>query len=746
MPPEVETRLWRVSGHIQGVGYRPFVYRIANRYSLSGWVINKTGTVNILARGKPEILDSFSKALANEAPVIARPVIAGIEKSREIPKNGFSILPSEESHQAQIYIPPDYFMCGDCQQELMQPDNRRYRYPFINCTQCGPRYTLIKRLPYDRLNTTMQPFKLCKACQEEYQNPLDRRFHAEPIACPDCGPSLTFLRDGIAIKDTEQALQATIEALRHGLCIAVKGIGGYHLLVDAENDVAIEVLRKRKQRPHKPLAVMFPDIESLHRAVNLTETEAALLCSAARPIVLGQKQADSTVSEFVAPGLSEVGVMLPYSPLHYLLLHDFAGPLVATSANISGEPVLTENQDVDNRLAHVADAFLHHDRPIQRPADDSVFRTIQGVPRPLRLGRGQAPIELKLPVKLTQPVLAVGGHMKNTVALAWGERVVVSAHIGDLDSPRSLQVFNETINTLQDLYKVQPAQIISDAHPGYGSTRWAMDCGLPVASVFHHHAHASALYAESFPGQDELLVFTWDGTGLGEDGTIQGGETFYGKPSRWERVGSFRPFFLPGGDKAGREPWRSAAALCWEAGLDFKAPDAIVRQAWKKKINAPESTAAGRLFDAAAALIGLCTEASFEGQGPMLLEACADQTDDYIQLPASKDKQATWRSDWEPLLQYLMSSDADTRTKAAVFHNSLARNILSQTLCHHEEKTFDTIGLCGGVFQNRRLVETVVPLLENEGFKVILNQQLPTNDGGLSYGQVIEFAFRSKVV
>jgi len=386
---------------------------------------------------------------------------------------------------------------------------------------------------------------------------------------------------------------------------------------------------------------------------------------------------------------------------------------------------------------------LHHNRSIERPADDSVFRTIRGIARPLRLGRGLAPLELKLPAKLAQPVLAVGGHMKNTVALAWGERVVVSTHIGDLDNPRSLQVFNETIHTLKDLYKVQPVQVISDAHPCYGSTRWAMNCGLPVASVFHHHAHASALYAERFSGEDELLVFTWDGTGLGDDGTIQGGETFYGKPGCWGRVGSFRPFFLPGGDKVGRESWRSAAALCWEAGLDFKTPDAIVRQAWERKINTPESSAVGRLFDAAAALIGLCTEASFEGQGPMLLEAHADQANDTIELPVFKDKQGILRSDWEPLVQYLLNSDVSSQTKAAVFHNSLARNILFQTLRCREEKTFDAVGLCGGVFQNRRLVETVVPLLEQEGIKVVLNQQLPTNDGALSYGQVVEFAFRS---
>jgi len=741
--PEMETRLWQINGHIQGVGYRPFVYRMANRYQLSGWVRNKTGTVNILARGEPEMLDSFSGTLVNEAPAIARPVIADIEKSAEIPKSGFAILSSQESHPARIHIPPDYFMCSDCQQELMQPDNRRYRYPFINCTQCGPRYTLIKRLPYDRLNTTMQPFRLCKACRKEYQNPLDRRFHAEPIACPECGPRLVFLQNNVAIKDTEQALQATIAALRNGLCVAVKGIGGYHLFVDAENDAAIEALRKRKPRPHKPLAVMFSDIENLRRTVKLSEAEAALLCSPARPIVLSQKQADTNVSKYVALGLSEVGVMLAYSPLHFLLLQDFAGPLVATSANISGEPVLTENHDVENRLAHVADAFLHHNRSIERPADDSVFRTIRGIARPLRLGRGLAPLELKLPAKLAQPVLAVGGHMKNTVALAWGERVVVSTHIGDLDSPRSLQVFNETIHTLKDLYKVQPVQVISDAHPCYGSTRWAMNCGLPVASVFHHHAHASALYAERFSGEDELLVFTWDGTGLGDDGTIQGGETFYGKPGCWGRVGSFRPFFLPGGDKVGREPWRSAAALCWEAGLDFKTPDAIVRQAWERKINTPESSAVGRLFDAAAALIGLCTEASFEGQGPMLLEAHADQANDTIELPVFKDKQGILRSDWEPLVQYLLNSDVSSQTKAAVFHNSLARNILFQTLRCREEKTFDAVGLCGGVFQNRRLVETVVPLLEQEGIKVVLNQQLPTNDGALSYGQVVEFAFRS---
>ena len=466
----------------------------------------------------------------------------------------------------------------------------------------------------------MRDFALCPDCRREYENPLDRRFHAEPIACPVCGPHLQFVSGGETCTGDEAALAAAVAALRAGKIVAVKGVGGYHLLCDAANDAAVSTLRARKPRPAKPLAVMFRDPAALRRAVHLTPEQESFLASPERPIVLLPKRADTGLSDLIAPGLAEIGCLLPYSPLHDLLLDDFGGPLVATSGNLSGEPVLTDSHDAQTRLAHLADAFLHHDRPIVRPADDPVYRVIAGVPRPLRLGRGNAPLELELPTALPEPVLALGSHMKNTLCLAWGSRAVVSPHIGELDTARSLDTLAQVAADLQRLYQVQATRLIVDRHPGYGSRRYARDIGLPLFETWHHHAHASAL-AWEFPDIPEWIVFAWDGVGLGEDGTLWGGEAFTGAPGRWQHAASFRPFRLPGGDKAGREPWRAAAALLWESGQDAPFAPEPLRQAWSARLNSPVSSAVGRLFDAAAALCGLCTHASFEGEGPMRLEA-----------------------------------------------------------------------------------------------------------------------------
>jgi len=448
-----------VVGRVQGVGFRPFVFRLAHRLGLHGSVRNEAGTVDIFVQGPPSALLEFERALLQEAPPLARPAIASGMAAEPGPLESFAILPSREASTAHVHVPPDYFACDDCLRELHDPTDRRYRYPFINCTQCGPRYTLIRKLPYDRPNTTMSQFTLCPACRREYENPLDRRFHAEPVACPACGPALHFAAPGGADIHDGTALTQAVAALRAGKIVAVKGIGGYHLMCDARNDIAVARLRAKKPRPHKPLAVMFPargadGLDAVRTVAELTPEHERWLRDPARPIVLVNKK-PRALSPRIAPGLKEIGVMLPYSPLHDLLLLDFGGPLVATSANVSGEPVLTDNDEVDQRLRHVAEAFLHHNRPIQRPADDPVMRVIGGHARPLRHGRGSAPLELPLPFTLAKPVLAVGAHMKNTVALAWNDRVVVSPHIGDLDAPRSLAVFEQVIADLQALYDVR---------------------------------------------------------------------------------------------------------------------------------------------------------------------------------------------------------------------------------------------------------------------------------------------------
>lgn len=746
-PSALQTaRRLHVHGRVQGVGFRPFVYRLAHRLGLRGWVQNRSGGVQIQVQGDAARVAVFCRALTEEAPPLARPELSRVDIVPPEDLLEFMIRPSAADAVPRIHVPPDAFTCPDCLAELNDPGALRYRYPFINCTQCGPRYTLIRALPYDRPNTTMAGFPLCDRCRAEYDNPLDRRFHAQPLACPACGPRLEFHEDGTPPRLGEAALAAGIAALRAGRILAVKGVGGYHLLCDAASDAAVERLRERKQRPHKPLAVMFPQqgrdgLAAVNRYVQLTAAAMALLRHPMRPIVLAAKRAEARLAEGLAPGLQELGVFLPYSPLHHLLLAEFGGPLVATSGNLSGEPVLTDNDAAAARLKQTADAFLHHNRPIERPADDSVYRIIAGTARPLRLGRGNAPLELPLAHPVPVPLLAVGGQQKVTVALAWDRRVVISPHIGNLNSPRAMIVFAQVCQDLQRLYGVTARRLACDAHPGYAGSRWAERQGLPVVRVFHHHAHAAALAGEH-PEVDNWLMFTWDGVGYGPDGTLWGGETLWGRPGDWLRAASLRPFRLPGGERAGREPWRSAAALCWEAGRDWAAPEvadlALARHAWQRNLNCPQTSAAGRLCDAAAALAGNVLYTSFEGQGPMRLEALADDTDEAIAMPMTPAEGGLLRVDWSPLLPMLLNDALPAARRAAIFHNSLADTIVSQTLWLREHYPCAGAGLTGGVFQNHRISERVAQQLGAAGVPVYLPQTAPCNDGGLSFGQVVE--------
>jgi hydrogenase maturation protein HypF len=754
VPADTRARHIVLSGKVQGVGFRPFIYRIATQYRLTGWVRNRVGLVEVHVQGRDENLARFVSEIFSHAPPLAQPVLQSDADVDPGAFDEFVILQSHEQGEADISVPADLFTCDDCLAELSTPSDRRYRYPFINCTQCGPRYTLIRSLPYDRANTSMAGFELCAQCRKEYEDPADRRFHAEPVACPECGPRLEFSTvQGDAVTGNEEALSAAVEALKDGRVIAVKGIGGYHLMCNACNDDAVEALRNNKPRPDKPLAVLFPapiadPFDALGAGVELSSSDKAFLLHPARPILLVRKKPGSVLSDAIAPGLAEIGVMLPYSPLHHLLLNDFGGPLVATSANISGEPVLTDNAEVEKRLAHVAGAFLHHDRPIVRPADDPVFRTVAGKPRPLRLGRGFAPCELSLPFELEEPVLAVGAHMKSTVTLAWNNRAVISPHIGEMDSARSLVVFEQTIEDLQRLYNVKVEHLVCDAHPGYTTTRWANRQGLPVYRVFHHHAHAASSYYESRAGEAEqpLVVFTWDGVGYGVDGTLWGGETLLGVPGQWQRVASMRPFHLPGGDRAGREPWRSAAAVCWESGHEFAAPtedSALIFEAWRRRVNSPESTAVGRLFDAAAALTGVCTTASFEGQGPMELEALCETLCSHIELTLDKVDNLLIVN-WGAIMPVMLDSTLSVNERASVFHASLAHAMLQQARAIRAEHGVNAISFSGGVFQNRVLTERALALLSGDGFDVHLPGLIPVNDAGISFGQVIEYLYQKK--
>ena len=742
--PERIAQFITIGGRVQGVGFRPFVYRLAQQHQITGWVRNVDGAVEIHAEGQPVQLQRFSDALLSEAPPLSAPGSLAITDCAAEPAEAFSILDSATSREADIHLPPDGFVCADCLAELHDPANRRHRYPFINCTQCGPRYTLITALPYDRPNTAMRDFALCPDCRQEYENPLDRRFHAEPIACPVCGPHLQFISGEETHDGDEAALNAAVAALRAGKIVAVKGVGGYHLLCDATNNEAIAALRARKPRPSKPLAVMFRNLEALRRAVHIPPGLDSFLASPERPIVLLQKRADSRLSGHIAPGLAEIGCLLPYSPLHDLLLNDFGGPLIATSGNLSGEPVLTDNTEAQSRLPHLADAFLHHDRPIVRPADDSVVRIAAGRARPIRLGRGIAPLELDLPEQLPEPVLAVGGHLKLTVALAWGKRVVISPHVGDMGTRRSELVFEQVARDLQRLYDVRATRWLCDAHPGYTTTRWVQSLGQPFTTVLHHHAHASAIVAEH--GVTEpAIVFAWDGVGYGGDGTLWGGEAFVGRPGHWQRRASLRSFRLPGGDKAGRSPWRSAAALCWEAGMEcpVPVPDPIVRAAWERGINAPQSSAAGRVFDALSAIVLGVAETSFEGQGPMWLEACARPVERFPCLPIEPDQEGVLRIDWAPLLEYCSEQGRSVAERAGAAHAALADAIGRVAEAERSRSGATVVGLTGGVFQNRLLLESAAARLERSGFRVLLPGRIPCNDGGLSYGQVAEHLGRT---
>lgn len=744
----------RLSGRVQGVGFRPYIFRIATQLGISGWVRNQRGEVEIVASGTSDDIALFMHRLTTEAPAISSPQIiyhqtrldSGLSPNNEIVK--FSIINSAEDSNSAAHLPLDLDCCPDCLGELFDPSNHRHRDPFINCSQCGPRYTAINRLPYDRINTSMTHFSRCDRCNDEYRDPHNRRFHAEATCCPDCGPQLMWIEDDKRIIQTEDALNEVQQALIADKIVAIKGIGGYHLLCSADSDVGITRLRHNKSRPAKPFAVMFPQqgddsVEALRRELVISDVERVLLTGRCRPVVLCDRRSDSTLSTLISPDTNRIGAMLPYSPLHHLILHDFGRPVIATSANISGEPVMTDADEVESKLNGVADAFLHHNREIIHAIDDSVFQVIHRKPRPLRLGRGHAPLELLLPFKLRQPLLAVGGEMKSSVALAWDDRVVISPHIGELGSPRSAEFFKETIATLQQQYGVTASKTVCDAHPNYFSHRWAKSFEQPPIEVYHHHAHAAAVVGEYNINQTSL-VFTWDGSGLGDDATLWGGEALLGRPGNWQRAATFRPFRLPGGEIAAREPWRCAAALSWQAGVDWNDhPQAeLLHKAWQNQINAPLTSSVGRLFDGAAAQLELIAQTSYEGQAAMVLQAAAEaaQIEEADPLPYHIENNGLLVSDWSPLLALFNDNTKTISQRAAHFHSTLAHTLCQQAVTLRQQHGGFVVGLNGGVFQNRLLTEQAINLLEQQGFEVYLPQRLPCNDGALCFGQIIEAA------
>ena len=707
----VERLRLHVRGVVQGVGFRPFVHRLAHRYGLSGFVLNDADGVVVEVEGDPSTLAAFVGAIATEAPPLAR--IAGIDATACLPRfdSGFAIVRSEgESSGRTTLVAPDAATCDDCLRELFDPADRRYRYPFVNCTNCGPRFTIVTSVPYDRPRTTMAGFPLCAACRSEYEDPGDRRFHAEPIACPDCGPRLTM------------PLEEASGLLLAGRIVAVKGLGGYHLACDATNEQAVARLRSRKHREEKPLAVMTT---APHALADVTFEEDALLRGPERPIVLVRQRADARIAPSVSAGSPWLGLMLPYTPLHHLLCRTVDRPLVLTSGNRSDEPIAIDDEEARRRLGEIADAFLSHDRPIHRRCEDSVVRAAF----PVRRSRGHAPGPLRLPVAATAPIVAAGAELKSTFCVARGFEAFLSPHLGDLDSEAAYAAFRADLALYLDMLGVTPVVVACDLHPEYLSTKWAHDQGLPIVEVQHHHAHAAACLAEHGEA-DEVLAVVLDGTGMGTDGTLWGGEILRCDLVSFERVAHLEPVPVPGGETAIREPWRMAAAYLERAGrpVPFERWP-LVRESLK--VNAPLSSGAGRLFDAVSALLGLRETVSYEGQAAIELEQLAGDTL-AAPYPCSVDGDAIRGADLVAAAFDDVAAGRPRSEIAAAFHEGVAAAFAAA--CSAAGRP-GTVALSGGSFQNLRLLASLSARLEDAGFRVLSHRLVPPNDGGVSYGQ-----------
>ncbi len=753
-----DAQLARFTGSVQGVGFRPFVYQLAVKYKLTGWVQNRVGSVYIHVEGDSKEIKSFLQEVVEKAPKHARPLLDSLQCVEPNNFSDFRVLISSNEYQGSVSIPKDTYLCNACVEDLNSSDNFRYQYPFINCSHCGPRYTIIAAMPYDRSNTSMRSFSLCMNCNIEYETASDRRFHAEPIACGNCGPSLS-LRDArgrVLATEASAVISIAANKLVAGATIAMKSVGGYHLICDATNELAIEHLRVKKHRPNKPFAVMFPEVlerdilTRLAADVSLSRSASQVLLSDLRPILILPKNSTSTLPRNIAPMLSYLGVMLPCSALHRLLLEHLERPLIVTSANISGEPVMTKQSQIYEKLGDVVDYVLSNNRRIVRPVDDSVMRINAGSLSPVRLGRGFSPLELQLPFAVESPTLAVGAHQKNTVSLAWEDRLVVSPHIGDLTSIEAQRVFKNTIDDLQKLYGVRAEAVICDNHPDYASSKWAQNSGLIISTVQHHQAHASAWAFENCLS-DASLVLVWDGVGLGDNGQLWGGEFFYGSPGHWQRVASFKPFTIQGGELSGRAPWRSAAALSWQSDMEWEGlqvcdPHSLAKKAWQNNILCHKSTSAGRLFDAAAAIILNLHNTTYEAQGPLQLESMVKRIPLPIFLPLVCVEKKFWEIDWTPLMAMLLNSTISAESKAEIFHASMVSVIdrtISQLSSHFR---FQKVGLAGGVFQNQILFSWLQDTNSAQEFEISLPKALPANDGSISAGQIMEHLGKSRVL
>jgi hydrogenase maturation protein HypF len=741
-----------VRGVVQGVGFRPFVYRLAVQSHLFGWVLNSSQGVFIEVEGPQAELQSFLLRLEREKP--PRSSIQSLECSflEPVGYDRFEIRYSKVTGQKSVFILPDIAVCEDCLRELFDPANRRYRYPFTNCTNCGPRFTIIESLPYDRPNTSMKRFSMCSACQQEYHNPGDRRFHAQPNACPVCGPRLRLWNaDGIETAQGDDALLGAVEVVRQGKIVALKGIGGFQLLVNARNGPAVRRLRERKRREEKPFAVMYPTLDLVRQDCMVSDLEARLLAAPEAPIVLLRRgTGDSLLDSQIAPRNTNLGVMIPYSPLHHLLMSELGTPVVATSGNLSDEPICIDEYDALKRLRGIADHFLIHDRPIIRHVDDSVARVVGEREMVIRRARGYAPLPIQAKAELPC-ILAVGAHLKNSIALSIGQAVFISQHIGDLETSEAFSAFRRAIADLPRLYEAQPSAIACDMHPEYLSTKHAAEMQAPVHRIQHHYAHVLACMAEN-DLVDPVLGVSWDGTGYGSDGTIWGGEFLVTDPGSFRRIAHFRQFRLPGSTAAVKEPRRTAAGVLYEIWGDRVLADrrlapvaafstgelSIIRRMLCKRLNAPITSSAGRLFDAIASILGLRQRVTFEGQAAMELECAVEPgVDDYY--PFEFSDQSPYVVDWAPMIAQIvndMQKGEDSGQISAKFHNTLAAIILAVAQKVGEKR----VVLTGGCFQNRYLIERSADRLRAAGFEPYWHQRVPPNDGGIALGQVMALA------
>ena len=759
-PREALRRGVVVCGVVQGVGFRPFVYRLAVEEGLVGFIGNDTDGVTIEIEGPEERVEAFLDRLRSQAPPLARIDSVKVREMNIVGDSGFRIVASEVVGRVSTGIPADAATCPDCLHELLDPSDRRYRYPFLNCTNCGPRFTITRRIPYDRPQTSMAKFPMCPKCQREYDDPLNRRFHAQPNACWECGPRAWLAKAGGPDIAADDAVAACIDRLIAGEIMAIKGIGGFHLSVDATCQAAVMRLRERKRRYGKPLAVMVRDLEAARQVCVLTAEEEALLSSPARPIVLARKRAGCGIAEGVAPGIPWLGVYLPYAPLQHLLFADTrVKALVMTSANLSEEPIAIDNEEAQKRLGGIADTFLMHDREILQRCDDSVAAVVDGAPQLIRRARGFVPMGVALPFDVP-PLLAVGGHLKNVFALARGGFAYQSQHLGDLENLTGLEFFKESLDHLMRTFEIEPKTVVHDLHPGYLSTtwarEWAQERGLALIAVQHHHAHVAGCMAEHGL-MGNVIGLALDGTGYGSDGKIWGGEVLITSFTGFERFAHLEYVPMPGGEAAIKEPWRMALGALRAAGFDVMSAETlalvgatekearVLARMMERGVNVPLTSSLGRLFDAVAAVVLKRRVVDYEAQAAIELEGIAvDEPDDvpgYALELAGGDWAARKpvRMSAAPLWRELMDDLRTGRSKAQIaarFHAGVATGFVKAAVLARTASGVNQIVLSGGCMHNRRLARLLRVKLEAEGFEVYQHRSVSPGDGGLSYGQV----------